>query len=90
MSSRTRKELTPAARIAAVARELMMREAKCSSCNRVAAPSKPDYADFRTELDPYLKVEILKALLEEARLCENQDRVRILNAQLIAAYMEIQ
>jgi len=89
VSSRTYKEFTAEARLAAVARELIVRMANCTCCASRMAPGKPDYADLRVALAPYVKVELLKARISEARTCGNVDRARLLNAELMTAYLEV-
>jgi hypothetical protein len=79
--------MTPAERLAAVARSLMMREARCSSCDREAQPYKPDYADFRAALEPFVEIELLKVQLEEAQRSGVNSRITELRAKLGAAYL---
>jgi hypothetical protein len=89
MDPRGQTELTPVARIAGRARSLVMRMARCSLCRRDLPPNNPDYADFRTELAPFMDIEILKARLEEAKLAKNEPRIAELRGQLGAAYLAV-
>jgi hypothetical protein len=60
VNGRRFREQTPVGRLASVA--VAARE-KCWREHR----SPPDYADFRTMLEPFIKKELLLAKLEEAR-----------------------
>ena len=87
-----RAQLAPtfAARLAAIARDLMMQGAKCYSCGRLATPNVPDYADFRDAFDPQIKIKELEDRLDEARRCGNPARARTLNQELIKARAAVQ
>jgi len=63
---RTICEPTPEGRLAAVARDEMFRQ--------LDAKRLPDYADFRCALEQQVKIEILQARLDEARLKPNHAR----------------
>jgi hypothetical protein len=88
LDPRGKIESTAAARYAGVARSLVIRMARCSLCRRDIPPDTPDYADFRSALDPYVHIEELKARLAEAKLTKNnQVRIAELNGELGAAYL---
>jgi hypothetical protein len=87
MDPRILTESSAAARLAAVARSLVSRMARCSMCRRDVPPSTPDYADFRQELAPWIELELVKARLAEAKISGNADRIAELNRQLGVAYL---
>jgi hypothetical protein len=87
MDPRILNESSPAARLAAVARSIVMRMARCSLCQRDVPPNKPDYADLRQALNPFIELELIKARLAEAKLANNHPRIRTLQGQLDAAYL---
>jgi hypothetical protein len=66
MNGRKLEENTPEARLAAVARSLMIKmESKYLKSG--VGPKEPDYADFREALRPYVRRELLLARIDEAR-----------------------
>ncbi|MGH9727122.1 MAG: hypothetical protein ACRD4V_00845, partial [Candidatus Acidiferrales bacterium] len=77
---------TPEARIAAVARSLVISMgAKFRAAGGIGTGGEPDYADFRAALAPYVKLEIVKARIDEARLSAGRhltSRVRELSGEL--------
>lgn len=80
---------SPESRLAAVARNLIMREARCPTCDRKMYPFKPDYADLRDALRPYVVHEILTAKLEEAEICRHRKRIFDLKIELATVELEI-
>ena len=76
-------------RLAAVIRDLVVRTARCSACNLSIPPYKPDYADIRTEIEPWVELEEVKARLDEAKRAGNKPRIAELQGQLAAAYMRV-
>lgn len=80
---------SPESRLAAVARNLIMREATCPTCGRKMYPFKPDYADLRDALRPYVAREMLAARLEEAEASHNNKRVFNLKVELATVELEI-
>jgi hypothetical protein len=81
MNGRIAEAHTPEERLAAVCRTLIVRmenAARRRGANRQAA--EPDYADFRDALRPYIRREIVMALLEEM-----QDRPDLSAAFRVAA-----
>lgn len=76
------QEGTPEARIAAAARDLVIRMAQ-------PCPNIPDYADFRDELRPFVRREILAARLEEVmrygsfpRAIELRNEIEAVNSEI--------
>lgn len=66
MNGRTHEERTPEARLAAVARSLMIKMESAHHKTGVG-PKEPDYADFRETFRPYILRELLLARIDEAR-----------------------
>ena len=75
---RTIEEPTPEGRLASVVRDEMYRQ--------LDAKRVPDYADFRAALSRFVKIELLMARLDEAKLKPNNDlRVKQLYGELADA-----
>jgi hypothetical protein len=77
------EKTTPEERLAAVAKSL---------CLQMKEKWKrdPDYADFRDVLRPFVQRELLRARIDEARLCSGRtltDRVRELSEELTAVQL---
>lgn len=78
MNIRTLREPTPEGRLAAVAVEEMFHHLDAKPHSRL-----PDYADFRGAFFKQVRIELLKAKIEEAcRAPRNEARVRELTGEL--------
>jgi len=91
MNPRITIAASPAERIAAVARSLVARMARCPICeDPQSIPKAPDYADFRDEIEPFLQFELLKARLEEANAAGNRERAIRLLCDLVLLVRNIE
>lgn len=85
MNGRILDEDTPEGRIAAVVRSLCVQMEDRHNKTGLG-PILPDYADFREALRPFLRMEILKARIDEARKTAGAvltTRMRELSAELM-------
>jgi hypothetical protein len=94
MTGRIEDAQTPEGRLAAVCRTLMLRMER-EALRRHAGPAaaEPDYADFRDTLRPFIKRELINALLDELQNYESPEAVfrrRDLRQQLVAVEYEIE
>lgn len=66
MNGRINSRDTPWGRIAAVAKSLCIQMETRHRTTRVG-PEFPDYADFSEAFEPFIKLELLRARIDEAR-----------------------
>lgn len=66
MNGKIQDDETPEERLAAVARSLVIKMAENYRKTGVG-PAEPDKADYRDALRPFLKIELLRARIDEAR-----------------------